>query len=107
MDEPAIRVALEPALRQPLDFYEEALRFQPTLRGRLAVRLTLDAQGCVSHVVDAGSPLADPRALRCAMYGFISASLPAPTAAPAAPTAITLTVALLPDLSREQAPLAR
>jgi len=38
------------------------------------------------------------------MYSFISASLPAPTAAPAE---ITLTVTLSPAPSREQAPLER
>jgi len=104
MDEPAVRAALEPAVRQALGCYEEALRIQPTLRGRLAARLTLDAQGCVTHTVDAGSTLADPRALRCATYSFISESLPAPTTAPAA---ITFTVALSPDPSREQPPLER
>lgn len=107
MDESAVRAALEPTVRQALGCYEEAQRVRPTLRGRLAARLTLDARGCVTHAVDAGSTLADPSALRCAMYSFISASLPAPTAAPATPTAITLTVALSPDSSREQAPLAR
>lgn len=107
MDETAVRAALEPAVGQALGCYEEALRIRPNLQGRLAVRLTLDAQGCVTHAVDAGSTLANPSTLRCAMYSFISASLPVPSAAPATPTAITLTVALSPDPSREQALLER
>jgi len=44
MDEPAVRAALEPTVRQALGCYEEALRVRPTLRGRLAARLTLDAR---------------------------------------------------------------
>lgn len=105
MDGTTVRAALEPAVGQALGCYEEALRIRPNLQGRLAVRLTLDAQGCVTHAVDAGSTLANPSTLRCAMYSFISASLPVPSAAPATPTAIALTVALPPDPSREQAPL--
>jgi len=48
MDEPAVRAALEPAVRQALGCYEEALHIRPTLRAALAARLTLDARGCIT-----------------------------------------------------------
>jgi hypothetical protein len=81
--------------------YESALRRDPRLEGRIAVRFTINPAGEVSVASDSGSDLPDPGVVACVVRGFASLTFPpfsdgivtvvyplafAPEAAPAAPT---------------------
>jgi hypothetical protein len=81
--------------------YESALRRDPRLEGRIAVRFTINPAGEVSVASDSGSDLPDAGVVACVVRGFASLTFPpfsdgvvtvvypltfAPEAAPAGPT---------------------
>lgn len=58
--------------------YENGLRSNPELAGRVAVRFVIDRQGAVSLTSDGGSDLADKGVVGCVVSGFGNLSFPAP-----------------------------
>src|ERR1019366_9393316 len=58
--------------------YENGLRQQPQLAGRVVVRFTIDRTGAVTTVADAGSTLHDAAVVGCVMRGFGNLSFPQP-----------------------------
>jgi hypothetical protein len=56
--------------------YEGALRHNPSLRGRMAVKLTIDPDGSVGVASDAGSDLPDDTVVSCVVRSFASLSFP-------------------------------
>ena len=57
--------------------YEDGLRANPTLQGRIAVRFVIDPTGAVTRAEDAGSDL-DARLVACVARELRSLSFPAP-----------------------------
>jgi hypothetical protein len=57
--------------------YERGLRDDPSLKGRVAVKLTIDGTGAVATVVDAGSDLPDARVVSCVVRSFATLAFPA------------------------------
>lgn len=100
-DESAFHSALELMSSSIVQCYEEGLAGGPPFEARIAVRLTVDARGCITRAVDVGSSFPTSRMRRCTINLFLAKALPAPTAAPAT---VKLTLALSPDLSRTQTP---
>jgi hypothetical protein len=58
--------------------YEDGLRVNPALGGRVAVKFIIDRQGAVSLASDAGSDLPDQRVIACVVRGFQNLSFPEP-----------------------------
>jgi len=58
--------------------YENGLRKNPDLRGRVAVKFIIDRSGGVSLATDGGSDLPDPAAVSCIVRAFQSLSFPQP-----------------------------
>jgi hypothetical protein len=58
--------------------YEDALRGNPSLEGRVSVKFVIDRQGNVSMAADAGSDLADESVVSCVVRGFSALSFPEP-----------------------------
>jgi hypothetical protein len=58
--------------------YEDALRGNPSLEGRVSVKFVIDRQGSVSMAADAGSDLADAGVVSCVVRGFSALSFPEP-----------------------------
>jgi MYXO-CTERM domain-containing protein len=58
--------------------YENGLRNDRGLKGKVAVRFGIDHDGSVGKVVDAGSDLADGPTLQCIVRGFGNLSFPPP-----------------------------
>ena len=59
--------------------YEEGLRRNPKLEGRVVVKFVIDATGNVKTVDrDAANTLADPGTVACVKRGFTNLSFPAP-----------------------------
>jgi hypothetical protein len=58
--------------------YEVALRDDPTLSGRVAIKIVIDASGKVSSSADAGSEIAAPEVARCVATRFAEIIFPAP-----------------------------
>jgi Ca-activated chloride channel family protein len=56
--------------------YENGLRNNPNLRGRVAVRFIIDPSGAVTMTSDGGSDLPDPGVVRCVVRGFGNMSFP-------------------------------
>ena len=58
--------------------YENGLRNNPTLAGRVAVKFTIDRSGSVSGAQDGGSDLPDRGVIACVTRGFANLSFPQP-----------------------------
>lgn len=58
--------------------YENGLRNNPSLRGRVTVKLVIDRSGAVSTASDGGSDLADAGVVACVVRAFGNLSFPAP-----------------------------
>jgi hypothetical protein len=58
--------------------YENGLRGNPALQGRVVVKFTIDRTGAVAMSADGGSDLADAKVARCVVRGFGNLSFPPP-----------------------------
>jgi len=58
--------------------YEQGLRANPNLQGRVAVRFVIGRDGSVSQVSNGGSDLADQNVVSCVVRSFYGLSFPAP-----------------------------
>jgi len=58
--------------------YENGLRNNPALAGRVSVKFVIDRSGSVSTSGDGGSDLADPGVVSCVVRGFGNLSFPQP-----------------------------
>jgi hypothetical protein len=58
--------------------YENGLRANPSLSGRVAVKFIIDRHGAVSLAADAGSDLPDQAVIGCVVRGFSGLSFPEP-----------------------------
>ena len=58
--------------------YENGLRANPALQGRVVVKFTIDRTGAVAMTADGGSELADAKVVQCVVRGFGNLSFPAP-----------------------------
>jgi pSer/pThr/pTyr-binding forkhead associated (FHA) protein len=60
--------------------YENGLRTNPTLQGRVAVKFVIDRSGSVSTTSDGGSDMPDQGVVSCVVRGFGNLSFPQPEA---------------------------
>ena len=58
--------------------YEDGLRKNPTLQGRVAIKFVIDRSGAVSTAQDGGSDLPDAAVVSCVTRGFTNLSFPQP-----------------------------
>ncbi len=58
--------------------YENALRTDPGLQGRVTVKFMIDRNGGVAFAADGGSDIPDEGVRRCVVSSFLSLSFPAP-----------------------------
>jgi hypothetical protein len=58
--------------------YENGLRTNPKLDGRIAVKFVIDKSGAVKSAADGGSTLSDPAVVSCVVGGFKNLSFPQP-----------------------------
>jgi hypothetical protein len=58
--------------------YENALKANPNLQGRVTVRFVIDRAGAVALSSDAGSDIPDEGVRRCVISSFTALSFPAP-----------------------------
>ncbi len=58
--------------------YENALRGNPTLSGRVTVKFMIDRHGAVAFAADAGSDIADEGVRQCVVRTFATLSFPEP-----------------------------
>ncbi|MBX3125483.1 MAG: AgmX/PglI C-terminal domain-containing protein [Polyangiaceae bacterium] len=58
--------------------YENGLRGNPNLAGRVAVRFVISRDGAVSHATNAGSDLPDSSVVGCVVSAYYGLSFPAP-----------------------------
>jgi hypothetical protein len=58
--------------------YENGLRTNPALQGRVVVKFTIDRTGAVAMTADGGSDLADASVVQCVVRGFGNLSFPPP-----------------------------
>jgi hypothetical protein len=58
--------------------YENGLRTNPNLQGRVAVKFVIDRSGAVSTASDGGSDLPDQGVVGCVVRGFSNLSFPQP-----------------------------
>jgi hypothetical protein len=58
--------------------YEDGLRANPSIGGRVAVKFIIDRQGAVSLAADGGSDLPDQGVIGCVVRGFQNLSFPEP-----------------------------
>lgn len=58
--------------------YQDGLRNNPSLAGRVAVRFVIDRSGAVSMVANGGSDLPDAQVVQCVVRAFYGLSFPAP-----------------------------
>lgn len=58
--------------------YENGLRQNPSLNGRVVTKFVIDRNGAVSQAADAGSDLASQEVVGCVVRGFTNLSFPAP-----------------------------
>jgi hypothetical protein len=59
--------------------YEQGLRRDPELRGRVAVKIAIAHDGATSSAEDAGSELPNREVVACVVRSFGSLSFPSPT----------------------------
>ena len=58
--------------------YENGLRHNPALAGRVVVRFIIGRDGAVQSSADGGSTLPDPEVVSCIVRAFYGLSFPAP-----------------------------
>jgi hypothetical protein len=58
--------------------YENGLRADPKLAGKITVKFEIDRSGAVSKVSDGGSDLKSPQVIACVLRGFGNLSFPQP-----------------------------
>jgi hypothetical protein len=58
--------------------YENALRADPSLHGRVTVRFMIDRSGAVAVAADGGSDIPDEGVRRCVVTSFLGLSFPQP-----------------------------
>jgi hypothetical protein len=58
--------------------YENGLRTNPMLSGRVVVKFVIDRSGAVALTSDGGSDLADVKVVDCVVRGFMNLSFPPP-----------------------------
>ena len=58
--------------------YENGLRTNPTLAGRVSVKFAIDRSGAVAIAQDGGSDIADQGVVSCVVRGFGNLSFPQP-----------------------------
>lgn len=58
--------------------YENGLKANPTLQGRVTVKFLIDRHGAVALAADAGSDIPDEAVRRCVVSSFTTLSFPAP-----------------------------
>jgi hypothetical protein len=58
--------------------YENGMRSNPNLQGRVAVKFVIDRSGAVSMTADGGSDLPDQSVVQCVVRGFGDLSFPQP-----------------------------
>jgi hypothetical protein len=58
--------------------YEDALRSNPALSGRVAVKFTIDRSGAVGMAADGGSDMPDQKVVSCVVRGFQNLTFPEP-----------------------------
>lgn len=58
--------------------YENGMRGNPGLAGRVSVKFVIDRGGAVSMTADGGSDLPDPAVVQCVVRGFANLSFPQP-----------------------------
>ncbi|HEY8076155.1 MAG TPA: DUF2330 domain-containing protein, partial [Labilithrix sp.] len=58
--------------------YENGLRSNPELKGRVSVKFGIDAKGSVVDAADAGSEMKDPSVIACIVRGFGNLGFPEP-----------------------------
>ncbi|HEY4119810.1 MAG TPA: AgmX/PglI C-terminal domain-containing protein, partial [Byssovorax sp.] len=58
--------------------YENGLRANPNLQGRVAVRFVIGRDGGISQVASGGSDIADSAVTSCVTRAFYGLSFPAP-----------------------------
>lgn len=58
--------------------YEDGLRVNPNLEGKVVVRFVIDRQGYVASATDAGSTIPDPQVVDCVVRGYTSLVFPKP-----------------------------
>jgi hypothetical protein len=58
--------------------YENGLRVNPTLAGRVTVRFVIDRAGAVSTAANGGSDFTDPAVVSCVVRAFYALSFPQP-----------------------------
>ena len=62
--------------------YDNGLRADPTLAGRIVVAATVARDGTIKRVVDGGSELADAAVVSCMVRAFWGMTFPAPASGP-------------------------
>lgn len=62
--------------------YENGLRTDPNLQGRVTLRISITPDGSVSRVIDGGSDLPDPAVVACMISGARALAFPPPTRGP-------------------------
>jgi hypothetical protein len=62
--------------------YENGLRTEPNLQGRVTLRITIASDGSVSRVLDGGSDLPDSTVVACMISSARGLSFPQPTRGP-------------------------
>jgi hypothetical protein len=58
--------------------YEDGLRVNPNLEGKVSVRFVIDREGYVASAIDGGSTMPDPRVVDCVVRGYTSLVFPKP-----------------------------
>jgi hypothetical protein len=58
--------------------YENGMRANPNLEGRVSVRFIIDRSGAVAMAADGGSDLPDRGVVQCVVRGFGNLSFPSP-----------------------------
>ncbi len=58
--------------------YENGLRSNPSLKGKVTTRFVIDRSGAVSTAADGGSDLPDRQVVQCVVRGFANLSFPQP-----------------------------
>jgi hypothetical protein len=58
--------------------YQNGLKSNPTLTGRVTVKFVIDRSGAVSMAADGGSDIPDASVSRCVVSAFTALSFPAP-----------------------------
>ncbi|MFT3770300.1 MAG: AgmX/PglI C-terminal domain-containing protein [Minicystis sp.] len=74
--------------------YENGLRNNPVLQGRVAARFTIGRDGSVNNVTNGGSDLPDPAVVSCVLRAFPNLSFPQPEGGT---VTVTFPIHFMPD----------